>query len=114
MKLDVMFKKMHAWQDLQNQLCLEIHSEIKKLVGNTHMIVLDKPIKTWGDYGEFRELAVCKGILMAHNANGWCDKPVQPYAGHHDYFMEINCALETGKYHLEDNPIQNDNITICC
>ena len=109
-----MFDKIGEWEKLQNDFCTEIHSKVKKLCGNSHMIVLDKPINTFGDYVAFRELAVCKGILMSHNANGWCDKPVQPYAGHYLYFMYINCAIERGKYHLEDNPIKDDNITICC
>ncbi len=108
-----MFERIHAWELEQASLCKEIHAEIKKICGNTHKIVFDKPIKVHGDYKEFKEVAVIDSILMSHNANGWCDKPIQPYHATWEAFMCMNCAIERGKYHLEDNEYKDHKVVVC-
>ena len=113
MKTEIMFKKIHAWEHEQSEFCKEIHAEIKNLCGNTHKVVFDKPIEVYGDYKEFSEVAVIDGILMSRNANGWCDKPIQPYYANWEAFMCMNAAIERNKYHLDDNEFKDHKAVVC-
>jgi len=110
MKVDEMFKKIHAWEQMQSEMCRTIHAELKALCGTDYKIVLDEPVETFGHYEKFSELAVISGVLMSHNADGWCDKPVQPYYANWKEFMCVNCAIERNRYHLEENDHKNDKL----
>ena len=105
---DSILAEVRGIEKLQNDFCVKVHRELKELLGNDKMIVLDRPVKTYGDYESFTEIAVCDGILMSNNKNGWCDKPVQPYHAHFYYFFSIALKISSGEYKVVDNPIKND------
>lgn len=109
-----MLDYMHAVELKQTEWCMEVHSMVKNLIGLDKMIVFDRPVETYGQYGEFTQMAMCGGkILMCNSKIGWCDKPVQPYHGMFWHFMRIARYIEKGEYHLEDNPIKESNYAVC-
>lgn len=109
-----MLNYIHNVELEQSEWCREVHSAVKNLIGNDKMIVFDKPVNTYGQYGEFTQMAMCRGkILMCNSKIGWCDKPVQPYHGMFWHFMYIAEYIERGEYHLEDNPIKDRDCVVC-
>jgi len=113
-KVTEMLDYMHDVEMAQTKWCLEVHSAVKELIGNDKMIVFDRPVSTYGKYGDFTRMAMCGGkILMCDSEIGWCDKPVQPYHGMFWHFMRIARYLEKEEYHLEDNPIKESTYDVC-
>lgn len=113
MKHDEFRKKMHEVMRIENDLCKCIHREVKEICGKDKMIVFHRPINVdFGDYKQFDAVAVCGNILMARCANGWCDKPVQPYYAHVWNFGWMNTLLENGEYHFSENPIKDKKLVL--
>ena len=100
-------------EDNQNKFCRHLHTILKKILGEDKLMRFNKPIKAYGKYVEFDAIAVCRNILMCHSKIGWCDKPVQPYYGMYEHFMDIYFRIHRHEYTIEDNPIKDDKLTIC-
>lgn len=114
MTVEKFFKRMHEIECEESDMCKEIHKQLKEICGNTHMIVFDKKIDVdFGDYKSFDAVAVCGNVLMAHCENGWCDKPIQPFYANKWRFCAMLMRVEQNHFHLDDNPIKDDEITIC-
>lgn len=114
MTTEKFLKRMHEIECEESDMCKEIHKQLKEICGNTHMIVFDKKIDVdFGVYGSFDAIAVCHNILMARCECGWCDKPIQPYYANKWYFCKMLSNVEKNRFHLDDNPIKDDKITIC-
>lgn len=114
--IDLMSESLDLLREIelkQSEYCKVFHRKIKDIVGEDKMIVFKFPVTTYGNYVEFTEAAVCKNILLSHNRNGWCDKPVQPYSGMYDHYLQMADMLVHGQYELKDNPIKDHKLAIC-
>ena len=105
----------------QGDFLREITDHIIDLIGTDKRVVLCKPVKAYGDYGEITELAVGElygsKILMAKCSNGWCDKPIQPYYASYERLMDIGYQIFYSRRPAkiaDGNPLAGKKIIVAC
>lgn len=121
MKADEFFDKNRSVQLKMGEFCKELTDHVKDLIGTDKRIVLFEPVKAYGDYVEITELA-CSDyfgtpMVLAKCANGWCDKPIQPYYANYERWVNIGCQLFSSRRPatiVGDNPLKGEKLIITC
>lgn len=115
------FSNLHEEiMSIQGKFCKEMTQYVKDLIGMDKHVVLNQPVKSYGDYVEITELACGllgkTPILMAKCANGWCDKPIQPYFAHYDQWVDIGYQLfyeRRAATIVDGNPLAGEKLVLC-